>query len=476
MKRYSNTLVEYKFILNSIKQLVCDSRHRPRYIDDFDQVIEDIFGVNHLAKKINDSYDNRDVISAIDKIGTSYLIELFNTSRLKSIMTDLVAVRHRMRELKKSMRKDRRSTGKRDKSSTKEYNYLSDLYSESVKYMKKRLGVKNMKTLYKRRYKALNNIVDSDPWGDDFYPLDMDEYDDYEDPFIIADRSWDDDDYEYDDYEETSELEDFRRALNGRTPRRRSRRVPVDRRRDPMDFDLDEDDDDFDIGTDGEMYQQVNHLTDVVADLSSAVQTLVNKEEANAARAYQDSMRSVKRRNPPVQSYQCPEQKAPVQFPPSWPSSGGKTDQEIVNSFVYKLGDEVNSLKDTTIGLRRDMNQTCSALNSLQDGQESITRLLQEMINDIEEEDDDEVVEVSFTNPTMSSYPAYDRHEDPYEELQQEMVPVRTPSEMTREELIDEINRSSAAPQPEVNVEVNVNQNALDDVEETVQPIPSQEE
>lgn len=457
MKRYSNTLIEYKFILNSIKQLVCDSRHRPRYIDDFDQVIEDIFGVNHLAKKINDSYDNRDVIAAIDKIGTSYLIDLFNTNRLKSIMSDLVAVRHRMKELKKSMRKDRRNRGKRDKDSTKEYNYLSDLYSESVKYMKKRLGVKNMKTLYKRRYKALNSIVDSDPWGDDFYPLDMDDYDDYDDPFVMNDDSWDDDYLYDDDYEETSELEDFRRALTGRSPRRRrNRRVSMDRRSsDLTDFDLDEEDDDFDIGTDNEVYQQVNHLTDVVADLSSAVQTLVNKEEADAARAYQEAKRgsALPVRRPHMQP------KTGNRYPLPWRETE-KSEQDIINSFVYKLGDEVNVIKDDVNGIKYQNNQMTSALINLQTGQEGMSQLLQELINDVEEDD----IEVGFSEPTMSAYPSYDKHEDPYEDLQQEMVPVRNPSEMTREELIDEINRSSSAPdsQQEVNAEVNISPSGPD--------------
>ena len=420
--KYNNTVV-HKFILVKIKKLISNNRGKPIFMDNFDTVIYDIFGVNHFAKKLNRVYDNRDFVSIIDSVGTDYLLEIMNSSKLFNIISELIAMDYRIKELRKAIRKSNKK-GKRDKYEIKEYNYLVSLYKDSIKLLRKRFGIKNSKTAYKRKYKAINNMMHRNAYaddndfsaifmGDDDFFLDDDDDDDYDDGLFS----------DFDDYEETNELEDFVAFLNGRSSRRSPRRSSRRRSAD-IDFDLDDEDDDFDDYRGNQnnsddyddLSDQVKILASTVQDLTSNVQNLLMKDEYE---------RTTKRRlNVADYHPQMNPQPSPRHIQPP-------TDTEILNGFVKKLSNEI-------VEMQKSNNLIAKAVSKSLDQQDAIIDALNGLYEEVEEDEAD----VVFREPVVSGS-TINKYPDLYEELStenQEYNPQEIPP--TREELIDMINNS----------------------------------
>lgn len=378
-----NNMVEYKFVLANIQSLVCDSRNHLRYIDDFDSLIEDIFGIRHLARNINESWDNRDVISAIDKVGVSYLVDIFNSRQTFDIMADLVAVAYRLRDLQKQLRKQSKKSGRRNKRDMKEAKYLKKLYTDSVRYLRRRLGINDSRNMYKRKYRNLESLRDGDEFGFD------------EGFSSLLDDDWDD----FDDFDEGSAFDEFRRRLSGPTLNR-----PSNGRQAGVGFNIDEEDDELDPGMDAELYDRVNRLTDIVSNLSSTIQTMTAKDQYEKA--------ALRRRNNsqvtnPLQVYR------PSQLASQMPTQN------------------LSELQQETDYLKAQMEQ-------LADGQREITNFLREIMSDDtadpEYDDDDDLG--GFSRQEILD--RYNQQQDPYQ--------VGAEERLRREDVIDIINQQQPQP------------------------------
>lgn len=385
------TMVEYKFVLSKIQSLVCDSRGRMRYMKEFDHVIDDIYGVKNLAKKINDSYDSRDIIATIEKFGLEQLIGLFNSRKNTDMMADLVAVRYRLRELQSAFQKSRKKSGRRDKRDVKEGKYLSKLYTDSIRYMKKRLGVQDVKNLYKRKYSALTSVLDNDDFGfDDGFSSLLDD--------DIFGNEYDDYDYDYDD---RTELDDFRDRLNGGNMNRRVSRNRMD---DDLEFD-----DEFNFGQ-HDMDQRINQLTDVVSELSSAVQRMMSKQQ------FMDAERGRKSTIvPPIQPKPMLD---PNQLPP--------VDRNQFD-FQYQL-DAVQRREEMLMQQIADLGKAQQATNSF----------LQEIMSSDDDYGDDED-DINYFSQ-REAIDRYNNGSDPHQ--------IQPGSMMSRDEVIEMINQQQPRPKP----------------------------
>lgn len=385
------TMVEYKFVLSKIQSLVCDSRGRMRYMKEFDHVIDDIYGVKNLAKKINDSYDSRDIIATIEKFGLEQLIGLFNSRKNTDMMADLVAVRYRLRELQSAFQKSRKKSGRRDKRDVKEGKYLSKLYTDSIRYMKKRLGVQDVKNLYKRKYSALTSVLDNDDFGfDDGFSSLLDD--------DIFGNEYDDYDYDYDD---RTELDDFRDRLNGGNMNRRVSRNRMD---DDLEFD-----DEFNFGQ-HDTDQRINQLTDVVSELSSAVQRMMSKQQ------FMDAERGRKSTIvPPIQPKPMLD---PNQLPP--------VDRNQFD-FQYQL-DAVQRREEMLMQQIADLGKAQQATNSF----------LQEIMSSDDDYGDDED-DINYFSQ-REAIDRYNNGSDPHQ--------IQPGSMMSRDEVIEMINQQQPRPKP----------------------------
>lgn len=258
----------YKFILMRIRELILDEYRRPEYLDAFDDVMFDLFGRKNIAKKIARSYENGVIIRIIDSVGYSYLMDLMNDPKYYAVLNDMVSLMYHLDDLKRTIRKNNRR-GKRDHDLTKEYRYLDDLYKKSLKYLRKKLNIKNPKTAYKRRYQALDSVVKrSGGYGT---------FEDYD--FDLGGFSLDDDDDDFDDYEYegASPYEDYLRELNGIDHRHPSRRANDKMRRyGVMGSDM-QDDDDLDFADDDldKKDDRIDRLAGVVEELASSVNDIM---------------------------------------------------------------------------------------------------------------------------------------------------------------------------------------------------------
>ena len=421
----------YKFIIYKTKKLVCDSRGKPKYINNFDDVIYEIFGVNHLAKKLNDVYDNRDYIHIIDKVGVKYLMDIMNNPKMYEVMDELVTINHRINYLKKKI-KTQSKKGKRDKYLVKEYNYLTNLYEKTIKFLRKRFGIKNSRTAYKRKYRGLNSIINDYRYEDDddgFVSILM-----QDDDFYFNED--DDDDYDYggysyyDDYEDTSELDDFVNKMNGRRPKKAKYNT------EPKYYDdMDEDDFDFDEDDgyrsrkDTPIYRassssddEMAELKGIMLDLAQTVQIIANKNEY-------DEVRNSRGNN----SYH------------DQPS-----DEEIRAGFVKKLSEEVLDMKKDNAIIAKMLNQS---LNQ----QEQILDMMRypDEDDDIEDDGPDIIINDPVINVSPDISALANKHEDVYENVcgnYPRSQPVN-PDAMSVGEMVDKINESAGLDEDKINAQ-----------------------
>lgn len=418
-------------------------------MSNLDNIIYDIFGVKHFVKKLNESYDSRDIADVIETVGSKHLMDIMNNSKLYDALVDLVAINYRIGELRKELRKQSKKD-KRDKSDVKEYKYLSNLYEESIKYFRKKLGIKNSKTSYKRRYRSLNNVVNHDGY-------DYDD-DDFTSILLRTDDFYFDDDYESDyddddDYESTSELEDFVRRMNGRQSERQSRRNPNrpnnERRyrQDPSDFDLDEEDDDDEDddwlessrkpsrnavlpSMEDKAVVQLNRLTDTVAELSGAVHALMVKDEYTSAQ----------RRKERYEQNIDPNLLRPAAQPGSVITTPYNSQ---IDEMMNTLNSNIKYLVNDNMSIKQNQKEMAKAMDQVVMRENELMGVLGELI-DLSSDDDDEPVMVEYPfNNSRQITDVINMHEDVYENMDETPVVPRDLKKMTKEELIDAINNSS---------------------------------
>lgn len=339
-----------------------NAARKPIYIDAFDVVIYDLYGLKRFARKLSTAYDERQYYELINKIGLDQLVELFENKGCCNAVRDLTQIAFDLGRLSDEIKKLRRK-GRDPKYELKEFKDLKKLYTKGIKALQKRLDIKSIRSAYKRKYGSLREFVNDGygsemSWDNDFGMLD-DLYD-----------SDDDDDW----YSEDTNLKDFMNMIGGGNGSRKSRKSSGRRQRsrnddddepyhtmdmDMFDFDMEEDGDDEVID---EMNSKIDRLGDQVKLLANSVNAVItqtNYDETNNRNPVTHTNRKRRNVNPrPVQNPQ------PNQSP---------------------------SISDDIYDIKTAMNQMMDILKKHDDQ-------IQEMENDFYEEDDEEMDIADFAD------------------------------------------------------------------------------
>ena len=196
VKEPNKNYAAVKFIITRVKELIIDNYGKFRYIDEFDDVIEDIFGYKHLARNLNDAFTSNGTMRIIFDFGFRNIMALLNDTDNFRILKEMISLKIEIKKVRKKI-KEARKKGKSKKfinALEKEHEYYKDLYKDSVKAMRKMFDIKDNKKAYKRKYHNLNKLAKSKKFAsfDDFdFDDDYGFYDEYDDDY---------DDYD-DDYE-----------------------------------------------------------------------------------------------------------------------------------------------------------------------------------------------------------------------------------------------------------------------------------
>lgn len=234
----SRTLL--KFVVRQIKLLVSDPTGDTVYIHAFDRVFEDIFGYSHFSRKISESSTDGEILNIINRIGMRQIVDVLKSSKLCGILRELTLLQYDVSKLRRKAKR-KHQKGIRDRELIKEYNYCIKLYEKGIRAFRRRIGLKGgSKKAYKRKWNGVRSMINDNRGNEEWGSLDSlfdDEYDDY---------YYDDED----DYEDTSELQDFVRMIEGGKSNRKRRGRSAHRHDDDIDFDFEslydeEDDDDY---------------------------------------------------------------------------------------------------------------------------------------------------------------------------------------------------------------------------------------
>lgn len=433
----------YKFVVYQTKGLVSNNRGKPVYMDSFDKVIYELYGIKHFSRKISEYYDDRDIVDLIDATGLEQLIRLMKNTRFCNVVRELTLIDNDTESLEKEIRKMRRK-GKSNKHMLREFNDLKKLYEKGIKSLRRRLGIRNAKMAYKRKYAAVRELVGGSDYYDnddyDFSGLSNVRYRGGRDPY---DNDYFDDPYEddqdYDEYDEdSSELEDFERMLNGPSRKPRRRRV-----KDPLDSDFYDDDpyarsrDDEEELEEYEEYHlersmkdkdRLDNLTMHVMELSDCVQALMSQSRYD----------QVNHRDPVTHLPQ--KRRIKEYIPPQ------DNDSELQGEAMESIIEEIESLKDAT-------NTLVDGMLSFQKWQNQINQLIIEEAFD--DESDVEMGEpviddaIDHYQKIINAYP--DVYETPMEELPEDGKEIpslpqesKNPNQLNHKEVIEEVNRTQA--------------------------------
>lgn len=281
-----------KFLMTKIKKLIVDESGDARYMDNFDQVMEDVFGVKNFAHKINDCYDDRDIMSALQLVGLKNLIDICDNPKMYTIFAEMVEMDHRMDVIKKAKKKASKKGKALDKDLVKEMKYLAEVYRDAVKIMRKKFGVKSVKTSYKHRYTGVASLVErKNSFGyddDEMHALLYDSDD-------LYDMDDDEDEDDYDSDESGSELDMLMRRRMGTPVKGKKtasfRQSVTESKPQPKPKyrrDFDDDDDDDDDGGDIDLEEKIDALAGIVSNLANVVQMTSN---ANTSVRYTEPLR-----------------------------------------------------------------------------------------------------------------------------------------------------------------------------------------
>ena len=263
------TLLILKFIMKNIKNLVSDNANRKVFLKNFDNVFEEIFGYKNLGSKLNDCYDDRDVLIVVTDFGLKNLMSICNTPKLYAAFADVISINFRCNQLKKYFKRQEKKGKKKDKNFVKEYNYLNELYKDAIKTLRKRFDIPNKKKSYKKRFNAIQDIISTKKEYSFF---------DSDDDLIFGNSFYDDSDDTFDNEDPFDEF--VRRATKKLSPSKPSRKIDLDFNDTDIDFETeDEEDENFD--------ELVSLITEVSAEVLSPHIEKVNENVNKVAMAVQ---------------------------------------------------------------------------------------------------------------------------------------------------------------------------------------------
>lgn len=258
-----------KFIVVAIKKLISGPNGNDMYAKNVDDVFEDIFGIKKFGTKFTNSFDDKELIASLSRIPLELLYEICNDVSIYGAISDLVLMDFRIDKVKKSLQKLSKKH-KKNKGLTKEYDYLKDLYKDTVKRIRKKLGLKNSSGNYKKQYqkaRSFNNHSQYD--DDDLFMLDDDS--------IFGQYIYGDDDD--DDYSRRGAFDSFKKLYAGDKKPARKEIYEDD---EDTDVDLDDDDDHEEI------HDKIDSLTESVGKLTEVVSKIAGVQiRSNASRRRQ---------------------------------------------------------------------------------------------------------------------------------------------------------------------------------------------
>lgn len=369
------TKIALKFILTKIKKLVIDRYGRMSYIDNFDEVIYDIFNYKHLGRKLDECRSDRDTAYLLTDFGFKQIMIVCNTPKIYAAIAELISINIRQNEIKKEFKKAQKKNKKKDKDLVKELEYITELYKDGLKVIRKKLGISKKSSSYKKRYSNLSDLVKT---RDSVFYEDDDEYG------ILMYSDDDDEDDFYDDDAET-EFERFRKKFGlGDSSQKRKKKVkPL--KRSLLDDDDDEDfEDDYDLDDDDEDFEddvskKIDKLFKQVSMLSSTVQQLVQTQtDINQNDAYVIEKARLNGKLPPYH-YSDPRTQTMVNQDSLNLSTNDDTKNQ--NKILVRLVEDVQNIGSAV----RDITKVQKAMMETQDE-------IVDFMNAITEDDDENIV------------------------------------------------------------------------------------
>lgn len=195
-----------KFILKQLKMLSIDEYGEMHFVDNVDNVIYDLYDYKNLVRKLYNCENNRQHIAVFSDFGMDELFDLVNDERLYYALEELIAINVRTEVLEKLFKRATKKGKKKDKDLVKEYEFIKELYTDSIKRLRKELKIEPRKKRYKKKYSTLASLTKNKSRGFGF----DDDYDYFYDDDVysmsralnsVYDKKWydDDDDDDYND-------------------------------------------------------------------------------------------------------------------------------------------------------------------------------------------------------------------------------------------------------------------------------------
>lgn len=440
-----------KFVMKKIKGLVADPYGQLLYIRNLDNVIYDIYGFKNFISKINGARSNREHLALFMDFGLNELIEMTETPHIYSAIDELVSIDYRINELEKSFKKLQKKGKKKSKNDLKEYEYIKDLYKNAVKRIKKELDLTSNKKQYKKRYSAVNDLLDKKSymgmgtyWDDDDYSISR-----------MVDRVYDLDD---DDDDDEYTLSDYLSKMSGKRSKKKKRKklsrvydLDDDDEELGFGFDDDDDDDELDDYDVSDLFERIDNLTDgytklvrVVEHLSDA-QSNINQSESFVIENYMKNQ----------------------QHTPSSPqvNQSGQSDP--------KTAREINNMK-------RSINALESSIINIADTNDKIFKFLNSVLIDDDEDDEDELrVNIAHHNEVIDMINREDFSDNETDLTREQMIDIVNKNETIIKKVATPNNQNNDNGRPPTVVldeEVHITSSVKEAIEVVKDPIPESKE
>lgn len=156
VEQYQN-MTALKFLVRKLRYLLGYRNNRYYNKDAVDDIFERLYGVR-LATKVIEAENDAEVCREIDMFGTTELIILFNNTETYKALVDLINLYNETRSIQDDIRRNSKNNRETSKRTKKRYDELRQYYEESVKDIRKYLGLEKMKSGISSKYRHLESI------------------------------------------------------------------------------------------------------------------------------------------------------------------------------------------------------------------------------------------------------------------------------------------------------------------------------
>ena len=387
----------FKYIVQKIKKIVMNNNGDTVYMDAFDDIIYNFYGVKKFSEKMSELWDDREFAMLINRVGLKNILTLLGYPKYYETLRELVVINTMLPKLRRKINRKRRN-GKDDRelhNLVKEYRYLKKLSTKGEKALRKRLGIKGGNQSYKKKFGSIKSLVNEyhdRSWGgfdydDDYYSSNLD-FDDY-------------------DYDEASQMDDFLAELKGIDITKARNRSKQDQD-DEYDFDLDDYYPDQQE-EDSEVEKKVDELSSKMTQMNDVLMALASQNQYDR----------VNHRNP-------------VTHQPAFSADSMSASDIVLQKQLQNINSSISSL--------------ASAVGNIESWRQNMDQILSEI-----DEEDDEYLEDDDSNG-MFTLEEYNDVINRYPDLKSQIGVQPGTQKMSREELIAAIN---SEPPVEIPVEAD---------------------